>query len=117
MNQCVQFDVVNADLVITLLPEGKEKIKEAIEDSNLNISSDDFLHDLFEHQTCNGWEWIEAYEINALTSAPILSCEGERDDDGELVKIGRIYWFPNYAVESLVQTLYDTGVVKFAGLD
>ena len=44
------------------------------------------------------WDFILPEEIGALTSAPISSDDCERTDEGELVRVGRIFWFPNYMI-------------------
>ena len=110
-----EFEVVNGDLVISLTSVGKEAI-EAAEADGQNIDAEAFMHDLFEWQTCNGWEWIAPEEVGALTSAPILSDSAERDDEGQLLTVGRVFWFPNYQVESPVRTLHERGAVTFSGV-
>src|SRR5687767_457297 len=107
------FAIINDKLVIALTPQGREVIETAHAEGE-NTDSEQFMHDLFEWHTCNGWEWIAPEEIGALTDAPILSDSVERDDQGRLMKVGDVYWFPNYQVESAVQTLHDTGKVTFA---
>ncbi len=109
-----EFEVVNGNLVITLTPEGRDSITDAQADGH-NTDAEQFMHDLFEWQTCNGWEWIAPEKIGALTDAPILTDSAERDDEGQLTSVGRVYWFPNYQVESPVQSLYERGRVTFTG--
>lgn len=111
----ITFTTEDGDLAIVLTPEGQEEIGRAIAQGQ-NIDSEQFMCDLFEHPLCNGWEWIRPEEIAALTDAPIVSDRTERDEDGTLVKIGRVYWFPSYQIESPVQTLYDAGRVIFTGV-
>lgn len=109
------FNLNNGNLMISLTPEGRAAVEAAAEQGQ-NTDSTHFIHDLFEWQVCNGWEWIAPEEIGALTDAPILSDSADRDEQGRLTKIGKVYWFPNYQIESAVQTLYDTGTVTFAGV-
>ena len=111
----VEFSKRGGNLVITLTPAGREVIAHAEADGQ-NIDSDVFMADLFEQPLCNGWEPVRPEEIAALTSAPIFTDEAERDDHGQLVKVGRVYWFPNYQIESPVQTLRDKGEVVFTGV-
>ena len=33
-------------------------------------------------------------DIGALTDAPILSDDIEYDDEGEVVRVGAVYWYP-----------------------
>ena len=112
--QYVTFTKENGNLVVTLTPEGKQEIAEAIADEK-NIGSDDFMLNLFEHPLCNGWSEIRPEDIGALTSSPIFSDEATFDDDGNLKSVGRVYWFPNYQIESPVETLNEYGRVIFTG--
>jgi hypothetical protein len=112
----VELEEQDGDLIIKLLPEGREEITSAL-DQKANIDSDDFFHRLLEHPLSNGWEMIRPEEIGALTSAPILANDLERNEDGELVRCGRVYWFPNYQIESPVQTLFEAGTVRFSGAE
>ena len=109
------FHRVNGDLGITLTTQGREIVQEAHADGQ-NIDADQFMHDLFEWQTCNGWEWIAPEKIGALTDAPILTDSAERDDEGQLTSVGRVYWFPSFQVESPVRRLTEQGVVTFTGV-
>lgn len=38
-------------------------------------------------------------------SAPIVSSDIERDDTETLTHIGRVYWFPQYAVQDEIEEL------------
>jgi len=51
-------------------------------------------------------EWI-----GALTAAPIVTDNFAWDETGRVPIIGTLWWFPQYAVVSLVGTLIDTGEV------
>lgn len=115
--QYVDFNVVDGNLEITLLPEGKEFILETQSDPEKNIGSNDFFYDLVEWQVCNGWDFVQPEEVGALTSSLILSENTERDDQNGLVQVGRVFWFPNYQVESEVETLLEKGKVVFTGVD
>lgn len=75
-----------------------------------------FLADLLED---TGWspngrlyqvrpEWIAA-----LTDAPILTDDLSFEEDGTALVCGRVWWFPNYMVESFAETLINTGSVIF----
>ena len=101
-------------LRITLTPEGREELLgRRNEDGNWDAGTDSILQDLLEDYLVNGWEFIRPEEIAALTSAPILSDSAQRNDDGKLTKIGGCYWFPNYAVESEIETLLEKNSVDF----
>ena len=49
----------------------------------------------------------------ALTDAPMLTDDMDFPDNGEATAIGRVWWFPNYQVESFAETLLETGSVFF----
>lgn len=71
------------------------------------------LQDLLEDWLGNGWSFVAPQDIGALTDAPILSPDVEQDDHGNVVKVGKVYWFPNYAVECELNTLLEKGEVFF----
>ena len=52
-------------------------------------------------------------EIGALTDAPILSDDIEYDDEGEVVRVGVVYWYPQYDVADPVAQLLASGSVEF----
>ena len=110
----VNFAKKNGNLHITLTPEGKQEIQDAISDGK-NIDSDDYFRELCEHPLCNGWSEVNPEDVAALTSSLIFSDELEWDDDGEILTVGRVYWFPNYQIESPVETLRANGWVVFQG--
>ena len=112
--QYVDFTKKNGNLVVTLTPEGKQEIADAIADSK-NIGSDDFMLELFEYELCNGWGVVNPEDVGALTDSPLFSDETVFDEDGDFESVGRIYWFPNYQIESPVETLYEKGEVIFEG--
>jgi hypothetical protein len=114
--QYVEFIKQGNDLLVKLLPAGRELITEAQADEK-NTDADDFMAELFEHQLCNGWLPVPPEDIGALTSAPLFSDEFEMDEDGKLKNVGKVYWFPNYAVESPVATLFEKGEVVFTGAE
>jgi hypothetical protein len=103
--KCVKFIKNENNLVIKLLPEGKTLIQNC-KRAGVNIDSDTFFEDLVEWQLCNGWEKLRPEDIGALTDAPIFSESGE----------DKVYWFPNYQIESPVQILLEKGEVTFTGV-
>jgi hypothetical protein len=91
----------NGNLKLTLNDEGREAIAD---DPSVSI------FDLIDSQLCNGWDYIDADAIGALTGCDlILSEDVERDEDGDVLKVGGVYWHPNYAIEDAVETLRDKG--------
>lgn len=65
----------------------------------------DALSDILEDHLCNEWEWVRPEEIGALTDGDILTDTAQRDDQGELVSVGCVYWDSMYQVQSTVETL------------
>jgi hypothetical protein len=66
-----------------------------------SIETDASMYDFFEGILANcEWEWIDAEEIGALTSAPIL---GYRDENENVVEA---YGFMSYCIESLLERLF-----------
>lgn len=48
-----------------------------------------------------------------MTDAPILSDDIEYDDEGEVVRVGLVYWYPQYDVADLVVQVLASGSVAF----
>lgn len=65
----------------------------------------------------NGWELVPPEDLGALTAAPILSREIERNLFGQVVTAGRVYWFPEYAVLDEIEELRRTGNLEFRGTE
>lgn len=109
----------NGNLEIALTAEGKEMIAETQDwlsrhpDVTYRVS----LEELIEWYTCNGWEWVQPYEISALTDSPILSEDVQRDILGNVTGCGKVYWFPAYEVRSPEDVLVRTGRVVFEGVE
>lgn len=56
----------------------------------------------------------DEYEmLGALTSAPIVVTKPGRDQGNALVSFDAVFWFPNYQIESELETLLRTGAVSF----
>ena len=75
--------------------------------------TDNILVKLLEDHLCNGWEFVAPEDLGALTDAPILSDEVERDEDGNVTKVGTVYWFPDYAIRCELDELLEKGEVFF----
>lgn len=94
-------------------------------EKNLTISPDDLealaecrdLCEALEHPLCNGWEWIAPEEVAALTSGEIITDDAERDDDGNLLAVGRVYWNSYYAVHDTLADLRAGRTVTWVGVD
>jgi len=114
MEKLVEFEK-NADgLLIKLLKAGRKFMREQRSGTGWKLGTDAIFSELIEWQTCNGWEFIAPEEIAALTSSPILSDSAKRNDKGELTALEKVFWFPNYQVESEIEILLEKGFVLFA---
>jgi hypothetical protein len=72
---------------------------------------------MMEYHLCNGWDSVRPEEIGALTSCPfILSDDVERDERGELVTAGTVYWYEQYQIDSPVEELARNGRVVLRGV-
>jgi hypothetical protein len=60
-----------------------------------------------------GWSYVAPEWIGALTDAPILTDDCTYHDNGEHEVCGNIWWFPNYQVEDVIDTLIRDGAVTF----
>lgn len=53
-------------------------------------------------------------DVGALTDSPMMSDDVDYAEDGARIVSGKVWWFPNYAVESFAHTLIEQGSVTFA---
>jgi hypothetical protein len=94
------------NLVITADADGREDIRrweaDGLGDADVEGRVFDELRGLFP---------LAPEDIGALTSAPILTDDVEHDDAAKVIRVGRVWWFPNYQVEAMTQTLRDAGKV------
>ncbi len=96
----------NGDLIMFPTPEAIEE-KEYF----LSLPSMSALYELLEDFLCNGWGIISPEDIGALTDAPIITNEIDRDDDGHIIHLGDTWWFPNYQIENEIELLLNGKVV------
>lgn len=102
------------NLVISRLRSEKADLQEMFE--KCTHTDHGFLADLLEY---TGWgpnghlDQVAPEDIGALTNAPILTDDLEVDDQGVKTVRGRVWWFPNYQIESFAETLIKTGKVTF----
>lgn len=123
VHNCVRFDKVAGNLVITLLPEGREEIQNfrayarRLAAGRSAWTAEDTISELFERQLCNGWDRVRPEDIGALTSCPyIFTDDCEMDDEGKITSVGRVYWFPRYEVDCLLEELEKNGSVTLQGV-
>ena len=106
----------NGILDLVLSEQGREQFAE-IESIRKSYGSRAALAALLKDHSQNGWEFIPPWDLGALTSAPILSREIERDDEGRAVAVGRVYWFPEFAMLDEIEELRRTGFLEFRGAE
>jgi hypothetical protein len=102
-------ELKNGDLEIKTQGKiGKAAIMEVFGEDDA-LDSDTAMFQVFEYLTANGLNWISPENIGALTSSPILS----DTPDGDIREDSKVWWFPNYQVESPLRTLVEKGRVIF----
>jgi hypothetical protein len=105
----------NGNLKITIdNSDDREMIADSLENSFHKDHG--VIEDMLENTgwTPNGRLYSVLPEsIGALTDAPILSDEVSFNDDGSQDVIGRVWWYPNYQVESFAEKLLENGFVVF----
>jgi len=72
---------------------------------------------LLEDHLCSGWEMVPPEDLGALTSAPILSDEISRDEEGRITEAGRVYWYPEYQVCDEIEEIRANLVLVFQGVE
>jgi hypothetical protein len=108
----LELQRISGRLRIVLTPNGRQELQRRLDNGD-NIDAEATLYDLLEDHLCNGWEWILPEELGALTSAPILSDDCRRDDQGRLIEVRPVFWFPSYQILSPVNQLLNAGHVDF----
>lgn len=125
----VVLDIREDGLHIILEPDGRELLEDYVEHRPAEDDVEVFWSwkkpydyiwwELFEYYTCNGGpeplnpESEDYARLGALTDAPIIAYDVERDDMNDLISVGRVFWFPNYVIESELETLLTQGEVVF----
>lgn len=108
---------------VTQEPDGRLKISAAPEHRNemrerlKQVGFWGILSEMYEPYSTNGsYAPFDAGDGNpfvGLTSAPCIAEAMTTKDDGSNEINGKLWWFPNYAIECPVKTLINTGVVNF----
>ena len=105
----------DGDLRIVLNDSGRASIAEIVEERD-RYGIDAALYALLEDHLGNGWEMVPPEDIGALTSAPILSDEVVRDEEGSVVEVGRVFWYPDYQVRDEIEEPRMKMAVVFQGV-
>lgn len=113
----VEFEKRNGNLVLKLIDRDELLEIKSRRDSG-DWTFDQAEGEMLEWYLANGWSRLAPEDIGALTSCSvILTDEGERDEDGELTKVGRVYWHPNYMVEDMIDSLLENGEFALTGVE
>ena len=105
-----EFDKHANGMRIVLLTEAREYVQTI---AAADLDADSKLGEVIEWQLGNGWSWVRPEDIGALTDAPILSDDIEYDDQGDVVSVGAVYWYPHYDVSDPVARVLTDGFVDF----
>lgn len=77
------------------------------------ITADSKLAETIDWQLGNGWSFVRPEDIAALTDAPIITDDIDTDDQGNVLKVGKVYWYPQYDVRDPVAQLLENGYIDF----
>jgi hypothetical protein len=103
--------LANGDLKVILTDEGRE----LCEDYQSQGEWPD-LGDLVEDFLGNGWSWVRAEDIGALTGNDnLITDEYSMDDYGTIEFIGTVYAYEPYAIYLESEKLYEHGYIILTG--
>lgn len=108
-------ETTNGHLNLIAEPEDAEMLSDLFDRHGHNDT--EFLAHLFESTglSPNGQlHLVNPCDVGALTDAPIVSDEVCRNEDGEVIRVGKLWWFPHYAIQSLPDRLVKDGQVLLA---
>lgn len=109
ITESTYFKAIATENHLTLIPDLKaikEDFSEFLEDET-DFDEMELESQILEDLMCNGWDYVQPEEIGALTSAPIISPDVTRDDEGEFISADVVYAYMDYQVDSWVQRLCD----------
>lgn len=78
-----------------------------------SLPHDEALIELLEYQLANGFDVIRPEEIAALTDALIIGWDVNRDDQGNYIDAGAIFWHEDYQVQDAIKELKSGNAVIF----
>jgi len=104
------------NLRISLTEKGRAEFATIVEERD-RFGIHAALCALLEDHPCNGWEMVPPEDIGALTAAPIVSDDILRNEEGSVVEVGRVYWYPDYAVRDEIEELRKDLVLVFQGAE
>lgn len=104
-------------VTLTKTDDGNLRIELAPSFNRDDVDPKATIGDYLEWHLCNGWEWVAPEDIGALTSGDIITDDIERDDQGNVLRVGRVYWDESYQVRDSVEELLDRGFVIWRGVE
>lgn len=100
----------NGNLRIVLLPEARDDVQEI---GSKELDADTKLAQVIEWQLSNGWSMVRPEDVAALTDAPLITEDIDTDNQGNVLHVGIVYWYPEYEVRDPVAQLIENGSVDF----
>jgi hypothetical protein len=111
--QYVNFTINDVgSLVIGLTQDGNTELERLLA-LHPEWEDEEIFLELLDDALTQGWYVVAPEQIRAQTKSLLLSDTVEYDSGGNITRIGRTYWFPNYAVQGYAQTLLQTGHIIF----
>jgi hypothetical protein len=101
---------VNGNLRIVLLEEARVDVQEI---ASKELDADSRLAEVVDWQLSNGWSFVRPEDVSALTDAPIITEDIDTDNQGNVLKVGTVYWYQQYEVRDPVAQLLENGYVEF----
>ena len=100
----------NNTLLLTADNESRAELADAFRNGGYHYAEHIVAEELHEK-----WEFIGASVIGALTDAPIVTKCDElyHNDDGDIIAVGKVAWFPDYMVRDPWAELRNCGRVAF----
>jgi len=105
----------DCSLDISLTQDGKQFLIDSYNtDIDLSELNEDIFYELFEDIQCNSeYEYIsDCSHFGHMSNAPIIHIS-EYDENGELIKHNKLWFYDYYAINNFVEVLYNKGNVIF----
>lgn len=110
--------MVNPQFTLTVLDNGNLKISYDESDSrevrDCYNDRGDFgtLYELTESYWTNGWGVHCADVLGQMSECPVIAKESYIEDDGSTTLQGKVWYHPNYMVESMILTILEKGFIE-----
>lgn len=104
----------HGDLDLVLSRDGRDDFP-AIDSIRNRYGNRPALTALLADHLARGWELVSPREIDAPVLGPILTRELERDPDASVIAVGRVYWYPEFAICDEIDELRRQGFLELRG--